>query len=175
MLEIKLGQPFPYEAYITPYDNVVPHITPDGFAVIMTIGDLTLAEYKAITNDEFEIRIFKYLGVPHVILKFGEAFTFDFAINLTLVKSIPMREWFASENKTVAIYLLEPGTGAVKSVRFFEFTLMIQLKVLLANEFGLNPAEIPARIQMAENRFSPMDMYDQATYGDIVPKVIANL
>ena len=165
---IQLGKPFPDKRYITSQDCVVPRITPDAFDIMITLNGLTDSEYKAISEEPFRIGIFVVANIPHIIVRFIDGNTFDFALNMFLVHSIPLSEWFKNENNTVAIYILEPGTGNVKCIRYFDMTLMSELKRMLTFQFDITKEDVAALIQYGERMYSTQTMFEEAQYTETI-------
>lgn len=175
MFSVTIGQTFPDDRYITSQDCIVPRINNYAFDIIVTLNNLTYSEYIAIAEEQFNLYIFFYSSIPHIVMHFANGNIFDFALNMYLVRSIPLSVWFESDENVIGIYILEPITGIVKSIRYFKFENMPIFRNLLTYQFDVPSEEVPNLIRIGEQMFSPQAMISKAQYSEVIPRIIANL
>ena len=171
MVSIVIGQPFPDARYISNFDRIVPRVNEHAFDIIITLNDITTLERWAIAEEQFEVFIFFFANIPHVVLRFADGNVFDFTINIRMVHSIPMGDWLRDKSETITIYLIEPGTGNVMNVRFFDFKNMTIFRNLLTFQFDVPAEEVPNLIRAGEQMFPLQAMIAQAQYKEVIPRV----
>ena len=127
MLEIKIGEPLPFDPGKVG-EGVVPVVEGAGLGIYLFYSNLKKQEINSIQEGELHYGLFNNESIPFFIINIPGAFDFVVSIDLSLEVPATRKKWF-TEGNDLSLILCDYPSLMVRAIR------MIGIDPLILGEF----------------------------------------
>lgn len=174
---IKVGEVF--SRHVIPLDgndHVIPVITDYGIDVVMCFSNPSLKERKAFSDKPIELFLVETRTIPFILLKFGELFTQQFALNVAGMDPYYQSLWLSDPDRCMLrLFLVNSDNAVLVAMRFASLKLMDDIKSVCKKQLQLDRETVNSYIAQTESYLSITEMIDMAQKSEIIGRPEINL
>lgn len=169
---IKVGEVFSRHAFpLDGADHVVPVITDYGIDVVICLSNPSLKERRAFSEEPIELYLVETRTIPFILLKFGNHFTYQFALNVAGMNAYYQTLWLNDKNRNMLrLFLVNADNAVLIAMRFATPQLMDDIKTVCKKQLLLDHETVNTYIAQTESYLSIGEMLDMAKKTEILKK-----
>lgn len=114
--EYVLGQKFPIERYLMPFDLIIAIITNNFFNVLYSCTGLMQHEIDEWTKSSLTVSVFVRDDVPYIIFDYG-TLSSDVSLHLCQMPEENLDNWLNSDYSCINMFLVDADTGILKGMK----------------------------------------------------------
>ena len=174
---IKVGDvfsrhPIPFDGQ----DHVIPVITDYGIDVVICFSNPSLKERQAFSDKPIELYLVETQTIPFILLKFGELFIQQFALNVAGMDSYYQSLWLNDPDRNMLrLFLVNSDNAVLVAMRLVTLQLMSDIKTICKKQLQLNYETVNTYIAQTESYLSIGEMLDMAQKTEVLERPKINL
>lgn len=121
-IELRAGERFPFDIQDMKTEGATWRIVNDTFDVVVMLQRAKLEEIKAFRKGEFRYGVLVLDCVPILLIKFGDALSFELLFNIVLEKEAgrDIDTFLDNEANQLIMFLIDPYSRIIKALRVVE-------------------------------------------------------
>lgn len=150
-------------------DRLIPIITSTGVDVVLSLADVSVEEFYAISEAPLTLGVFEMNSVPFIILNFNDTMVQEFALNVMTMSEFERRLWINQQDKNLLrIFHVDASTGELVSIRLHNPEMMSHIKNICKSQCKYSAETIDNFIVQTENVMTVREMNEYAQQTEIL-------
>lgn len=157
-------------------DHVIPVITDYGIDVVLCFSKPSLKERRAFGDEPIELFLLETKTIPFILLRFGNHFTQQFALNVAGMNPYYQSLWLNDPDRNLLrLFLVNSDNAVLVAMRIATLQLMSDIKAVCKKQLDLSRETVNTYIAQSESYLSISEMLDMAQKSEIIERPEINL
>ncbi len=148
----EIDKPFPEQQYVSiGQEGSRAILNDEGFDVVISLSDITNEEIKSFVENEIYLSIRNVMGIPFVVLNFGNVFRVDFTLNIKKMEEGAITPWLNNRNEAydIKLFLVEASNTNLTAIRRIPFDGMNYIREVCENQVHSTKEDVDSVIRMS--------------------------